>query len=253
MRKGTRKRGRPGIRPHIVRLIASRILEEQAKPPEARLPTKVLAYEIHKQISQTGDRPPEVSTLEKKISKTRADISSKPDLRDKPWTIHSMVEYPIAAEALPSVLQVWFLVQDNDGSLSIRDAQWVARLYAAIKDIEYLCSYSMMMSLTEKLADVAGIEDFMGSRIANLHVFSIMTGHIITREEEERVSGLSTETWRQAEELWPNSHEQVKAIVPEGLRPPALGIHYEKEAISEEREPSRKEAKYNERKHKAKR
>ena len=121
------------------------------------------------------------------------------DPRDRPWTIQSVIRYPIPSEALPAVLQVWFFAQDNGHTVTIRHAQWAARLYAAIKDIEALYGYSRIMAFQEKLAELAGIEDFRASQLDNLSVFSIVTGHIITHDEWIRASGQSEEEWRRSQ------------------------------------------------------
>ena len=168
-----------------------------------------------------------------------------PDPRDNPWTIQSMVKYPIPPEALPSVLEVWFFARDNDKFFNIRDAQWAARLYAAIKDTESLYGYSRLMALQEKVARDAGIEDFMGSEAFNLYLFSTMTGHVITREEDKRIAGMSEEIRRQMRVV---KAQMLRAKIP-GTRVVRLGIHHWE---FEETEASQKEAK-NERKHKAKR
>ena len=77
----------------------------------------------------------------------------------------------------------------------------------------------------------------------NMWAFSIMTGHIITKEEEKRLYGWPEEVWRHYEELWSTVRDE--ADIPEGRRPIRLGIRFEE---FEETEPSQKEVK-NERKH----
>ena len=136
-----------------------------------------------------------------------------PDPRDTPWTITNMAKYPIPPEALPSVLRVWVWAKDNKNySLTIREAQWVARLYAAIEDTEALFAHSHGESYEEKNCEEAGIED-MGDPITNLWVFSTMTGQIITEEDR-------AEVWK----LWEQSKYGMKRIY--FLNPK---IHFENE------------------------
>jgi hypothetical protein len=112
---------------------------------------------------------------------------------DQPWTVQSMADskYEIPPEALPSVLRVWFLTKQKGWQFSIRQAQWVGRLYAAITDIEALYGYSVSACFAEMLAEFGGIEGFVGYEPANLFVFSTMTGQVISREEAERIAGIS--------------------------------------------------------------
>jgi len=120
---------------------------------------------------------------------------SKPDPIDQPWTVQSMSnsKYYIPPEALPSVLHAWFLATHKGYQLSIRDARWVGRLHAAVRDIETLLYYSGLASMAEMLAEMAGIEDFVGYDAVNLFVFSTMTDHAITTEEAKTVAGISEE------------------------------------------------------------
>jgi len=121
----------------------------------------------------------------------------EPNPLDKPWTIQTVSnpEYRIPPDALPSVLQVWFLLwHDWNRILTIREAQWAARLYAAIKDTEHLCYWAISMAGVAKATEDAGIKDYVGSQTDNLFLSSAMTGHIITDEELKMVLGWSEET-----------------------------------------------------------
>jgi len=113
----------------------------------------------------------------------------EPNPIDQPWTVQSMSnsKYHIRPQALPSVLQVWFHVKQEGRHLSIREAQWVGRLYTAITDVETLCKESYMASAMESLAEMAGIDDFRATEAVNLYLFGIMTGHVITSEEAKSV------------------------------------------------------------------
>lgn len=142
----------------------------------------------------------------------------KPNPFDQPWTIQSMSisKYHIPPEALPSVLQVWFLVKQKRSNLSIRDAQWVGRLYAAITDIEALYGYSLLASIAETYAERAGIEDFVGYEAVNLYVFSTMTDHVITSEEAKRIAGISEEIRPKTVDLFPWVKGMYEANIPKG-------------------------------------
>jgi hypothetical protein len=139
MTKSTEKRGRPKIKPYIEEIIISRVLRERKKPQEAMMPPKVLAFEIQEEIKQhikRGDHVPELSTLEKRVLAYRSET----DPRDKPWSIFSLREYPISAEALPLVMSIWEKCLLGMQStlceswyLTIREALWIAQLYKVIE------------------------------------------------------------------------------------------------------------------------
>ena len=133
MEKAKKKRGRPAIKPYIEQLIVSRVLQEQAKPPEERMPVKVLAYEIQKQISQTEVRPPESSTLEKRISKVSSTISNQHNPLDEPWTILSLSTNYIPPEALQAVIKTQADAIKSGRIFSVREALWLSRFYFIMK------------------------------------------------------------------------------------------------------------------------
>lgn len=119
----------------------------------------------------------------------------EPNPIDQPWTIQSMgiSKYRVPAEALPSVMQVWYLAKQERRHFSIRDAQWVGRLYAAIKDISILWHYSFLASTAELWAERAEIQEFVGHELANAYVFSTMIGRSISKREAEKMLGISME------------------------------------------------------------
>lgn len=177
---------------------------------------------------------------------------SAPNPIDRPWTVHSMgsSKYQIPPEALPSVLQVWFLAKQKGTDFSIRDARWVGRLYAAITNIDILYECSIVASVAETFAEIAGLEDFVGNETLNLFVFSTMTGHVITSEELKKFGGIPEGIGPKGEDLHLFSWGQrmSEANAPKGHRG---GLRTDDE-VSEETKPSKKEAQ-NERVNKAKR
>lgn len=123
----THKRGRRTIlTPSIKVLIERRLRMERRKPPEEQAPIRLLAYEIRKELKDSKIRNvPEQSTLEKYIRFSK----SKPNPLDEPWEVFTLKDYPIPPEALPIVLDMWVWTLHNlDMQLTIREAQWIARL-----------------------------------------------------------------------------------------------------------------------------
>ena len=128
------------------------------------------------------------------VKKNKKLRESTPDARDSAWTIQSIGEHPIPAEALPSVLEAWFHVQNlvpmGVPPLTIRQAQWAARLYATIKDTKALLTYSVLMADYEKQAEIAGL-DYYGSPWDTLEVYGHLIGRTFTVEEKRELTGLS--------------------------------------------------------------
>lgn len=225
-----------------IRMLAARLHKDHPKWTNSEIRNWVASTMREKDPSLPKGWPSKYS-----IDRIMPDIRERarlrrlnPDPLDRPWTIHSMsrIEFHIPPEALPSVLKAWAFYQDGGRDLTIREAQWAARLYAAIKDAENLCWHASFMAGLAKQAEDAGIEDYMGTQSDNLHLYSTMTGHIITSEQERKCSGFTEKQWRRIEELWPAVRERVRAQIPEGARLIRSGIHYENQGLFEEMESS---------------
>jgi len=150
-----KKRGRPGLKPHIESLIASGFLEDRKKPRKEWTPRKALAFDIQQEIEKKGWSAPELSTLMGRIS----DYSKKnkdPDPEDKPWNMATLDLYPIPPEAIPEVLRIWALRMEGGESFTIREAKWVARLSAFILPISpytrlQIAAYARKYALLESI------------------------------------------------------------------------------------------------------
>ena len=150
----------------------------------------------HKRMPQEWPSKYVIDRIMPEIRKGVERHKLEPDAHDKPWTTQSLVKYPITPDALPSVLEVWFFVQNFKSeyktvpSMTIRQAQWVARLYCAIKDTKALLTYSQILADFERQAEIAGL-DYFSSQWTTLEVFSQMTGRKFTHNEMEKITGLS--------------------------------------------------------------
>ena len=105
----------------------------QIKPTAAR--SLVLDWMREKGLDKIFGRDfPRVST----VSKVLKDFRDKDALRanskdlDEPWDISSLGRHPIPQEALPVVLDVSMQSQQP---LTIREAQWIGRLYGLLSTI----------------------------------------------------------------------------------------------------------------------
>ena len=168
-----------------------------------RLEVQKIIHREDKALAREWPSWPSTFSIDRIMPEIRERLRAsqvRPDALDNAWTIQSIAKYPIAPESLPSVLETWFFVQDfkselksdvhGPSPLTIRQAQWVARLHAAIKDTKALLGYSMIMADFERQAEVAGL-DYFGSQWTTLEVFGELTGRTFTRQEMEKTTGLS--------------------------------------------------------------
>lgn len=129
MNKSLRERG-PRIKPMIKKLIAGEAIEYSNKPRLA------LAVELKDKINRMGEIPPSEETLIKMISAAR---NKEPRSFDTPW--HLGLKDSITPDALEYILQAqdWLEgLPQHEGVpppqriLTIKQAQWISRLYGAV-------------------------------------------------------------------------------------------------------------------------
>lgn len=87
---------------------------------------------------------------------------------DQPWSLACLSDIP--SEALPAVLEVWFRTRKELLHFTIREAQWVSRLYPLCKlhigevdigyDIEKLKRIAKFYAQEELLTEVSGMSFF---------------------------------------------------------------------------------------------
>ena len=121
------KRGRPKIKSVVKRTIYSHALKYKNTPRLA------LAVEIQHLLEEMGEIVPSEETIIKLISQARNNPDSP---IDETWSLGSILEYPIPADALPMVMSIYerrLMQGDGDEYLTIREALWVARLYKLIE------------------------------------------------------------------------------------------------------------------------
>lgn len=80
---------------------------------------------------------PGLSTVQKELTEIRKKYAARPPEStklDEPWSLGSLVEYPIAPEALPVVISVYKkCMLEEEPELTIREALWIGRLYRIIE------------------------------------------------------------------------------------------------------------------------
>jgi hypothetical protein len=164
---------------------------------------------------------PSLSSVQKILAILRKPREPSP--LDKPWSSSSMAEHPIPPEALPVVLGLWVWTRENlDIDLSIREAQWAARLYAVTKNmpVHFLSIISRAHAITEIIYELMGVSRRTWHS-ADLELFALMTGQEITpermkkilreegEEEEEMFLGLTDKEWSDMQHIFQSAGVKV--------------------------------------------
>ncbi len=114
-------------------------------------------YESIKQLVEDEQISP--SAIRKYLSEVNSRMKNHEF--DQPWHLALMrnPNYAIHPEAIPSVISVRRFLQRNipTDEVSIRQAQWIANLYAMVTDVEDLYYNSMFYALYENICDLAHI------------------------------------------------------------------------------------------------
>ena len=163
----------PRITDDVRRIIAEVWLEHQ------EWVAKEVMREVHSRLLKGNPnvKPnwPGLTAIQIELKKIRERYENRsPEEKeiDKPWTTYSLAEYPISPEALPSVLQISVRCRDRNRLFTIREAQWVGRFYAVIKDIENLITFSRIHAYDEIMSEITET----GGRLSISVVEAIMSG-----------------------------------------------------------------------------
>ena len=122
-----KKRGRPGIKPHIKALIFRKAVQNKG------IPRLALAVELKNLIEEMNEVPPSEETMLRMISEAH-NCPEGP--LDKPFCLGALVENPIPPEALLTVMGVWAQYRKQGDTFTIREALWVSRLSSVLSEFE---------------------------------------------------------------------------------------------------------------------
>jgi hypothetical protein len=115
-----------------------------------RLKRTLMAEKLQQELESRGYDVPEIEVLERKISRYRRYSSDSP--LEKPWSIATLDDYPIPAQALPIVLEEYKQHIEEGTVLTIREAKWIARLSAT----KCKKSWPYWIARTEQLYELTG-------------------------------------------------------------------------------------------------
>jgi hypothetical protein len=223
------KPGRRPIDPEIRRFISNEDYKNKSQEPKARLPQGVLAHRIHGNLLlQYGGRKrvkiPKVSTIQKMLGKLPKEIE---DI-DKPWTVRSLSRFPISAAALPAVLRAWAPMRRATGrALTIREAQWIARLYVAAErwHFDYLVNIALMYAEDERLAPFPNHSTRLDEGSLDLSLFEALIGQEVDSEQAATILGHTEFDPGVRDRMEWGSHPELGEVVGirEGLRRQFMG------------------------------
>ena len=123
---------------------------------------------LHSRNPQLPSGWPGLSAVQKVLATVR---KSHDDPQDKPWSMGTLIEYPIPPDAIPAVLKVWKLCDDAvrkygvnkgegslafDPTLTIRGAKWVARLAHVTDDLGVVQAYANWYAEVERIYQYLG-------------------------------------------------------------------------------------------------
>jgi len=155
------------------------------KAPEVQ---REVSHILHDRNPQLPPNWPGLSIVQKTLAAVRKS-ERNPSPLDEPWSTTSLAKYPFPPEALPSVLRAWIWVREHRNTiLTIREAQWAARLYAALEDIPVLTTLAVGLALAERMEEITGKP--IVSEFTDLTIYQCMTREVVTPERQEKILGV---------------------------------------------------------------
>ena len=142
-----------------IKVLIYKVHEEHPKWTNQEIRNWVLAA-VHKDKPSLPKEWPSKYVIDRIMPKIREQVKQSklsPNPIDRPWSTTTMAQYPIPPEALPTVLYVWAWARVNEGiKLTIRDVQWLARLYAVEMPVNVLCTHCRTYARTEMIYEQTG-------------------------------------------------------------------------------------------------
>jgi hypothetical protein len=233
----------PKITDEVINLIASVYLEHQ----DWR--AKEIKKEVNVRLRRVNPKlPPDwpgLSAVQKELTKIRKRLTELPPEKqelDRPWSMATVMKYPIPPEALLSVLEVWVWTRENlkDAVFTIREAQWASRLYFLTSDTASLAKVARLYAWTEMVDEISEVRSPHHAR--DLRLFSLLTRQEITPEREAKILGKSGMRHLDAdlERKWDAARREVSRVSDKEDRPSiSFSIEEQKEEVHNERTHSK--------------
>ena len=152
---------------------------------------KEVQHEVNKQLKGKG---PGLSAVQKELTKIRKSPSSP---FDELWSLGSLVEYPIPLEAMPAVMSAYKKALVEKGELTIREAQWMARLYNVIDPPDLLGDWAWAYATKEWISKI------INQPFNTEELDSKLISDIYYAQREHSESKRQTDIWGIAEKYSP--------------------------------------------------
>ena len=146
--EGKTKRGRPSLDQRVKEIIFL------AATKDREADRKDVAAEIRRSLQESRLKQPAFSTLMNEISEARRTPKSP---LEEPWCVGLLPKYPMQPEALPALLEVWKVSLTKREPLTIREAQWVSRLYSFVKGRHQLRNWAKYYANRELAAEATQV------------------------------------------------------------------------------------------------
>lgn len=146
---------------------------------------------------------PSLSTVQKILATVRKREGEVPE-EDELWHIGTIKKFPISPEALSYVIPFWLNRCKQGRRFTIREAQWVARLYALLKDLDYeeadtvVINYAWNEEALERLGFPPGFLPYHD-------ILDIMIAQTVVNKE------IDEETMSNIDKLYKRSDIELKA------------------------------------------
>lgn len=140
---------RPTWKPREVWMVARNILHERAEKNPKKYP------DLPRKLN-TGW--PSLSSVRKIIKKEDKFPRNEPrktiPSKDDPWSIATLGDYPIPVDAMPTVMSIYKRVLLGERELTIREVQWIARLYRIFDDLDLVWDWAWQYALSEWVDEI---------------------------------------------------------------------------------------------------
>lgn len=151
--------GGPWIKPETEQLVLATLLimNKKGQKPTAKEVVNFVDAQL-KAENKHHLRTPGIRKTQEILRLARKELGKRPEEHkelDTPWTVGSTIKHTIKPEAMTTVLRVWRLNMAAGVQLTIREARWVAQLYALFSDIYELRDFASQYALQEQVYELS--------------------------------------------------------------------------------------------------
>jgi hypothetical protein len=151
--------GGPWIKPETEQLVLATwlIMNKKGQKPTAKEVMKYVDAQL-KAENKHHLRTPGIRKTQNILMLARKELEKRSEEQkelDTPWTVGSAIRHGINPEAMPAVLRVWRLNMAAGIQLTVREARWVAQLYALFSNIHELREFASQYASAEQIYELS--------------------------------------------------------------------------------------------------